>query len=280
MSYFKKRQKAFAEIAAKIMRSKFPVFDAEVAKLAWNLTEEKAAVYNSGSGLRLSLVKKFYVYVLMDPRKPGKWLYTLPGNKTIEFPFEPIYIGKGQRRRVKTHVAHAERILKGTNEFVKSRKLNKLRKIIRLGLEVKEKQISAKDIEAVALAKEIILIKSIGRLDHSTGPLTNGTDGGDGASNPSAEVREKQGRPSRGKKKSMATRKKMSAWQIGKKLSQDTKDKIGAANRGPNLLLRRPKPKVTCPHCGLEGGLNSMVRWHFDNCRNLAKSSDKTKGKK
>ena len=32
--------------------------------------------------------------------------------------------------------------------------------------------------------------------------------------------------------------------------------------------LRKPKEKVTCPHCGKVGGGGSMVQWHFDNCKN------------
>jgi len=29
---------------------------------------------------------------------------------------------------------------------------------------------------------------------------------------------------------------------------------------------RKPKPAVTCPHCGQTGGISAMTRWHFDNC--------------
>lgn len=28
-----------------------------------------------------------------------------------------------------------------------------------------------------------------------------------------------------------------------------------------------PRKKVTCPHCGKEGGEGIMLRWHFDNCK-------------
>lgn len=28
-----------------------------------------------------------------------------------------------------------------------------------------------------------------------------------------------------------------------------------------------PRKKVTCPHCGKEGGEGIMIRWHFDNCK-------------
>jgi len=27
------------------------------------------------------------------------------------------------------------------------------------------------------------------------------------------------------------------------------------------------KPKLSCPHCGVEGGAPQMKQWHFDNCK-------------
>jgi hypothetical protein len=47
----------------------------------------------------------------------------------------------------------------------------------------------------------------------------------------------------------------------GKKLSEETKRKLSEAKKG------KPKPKITCPHCGKEGGAGIMKRWHFDNCK-------------
>ena len=31
--------------------------------------------------------------------------------------------------------------------------------------------------------------------------------------------------------------------------------------------LRKPKEKVTCPHCGKVGCGGAMVQWHFDICK-------------
>lgn len=31
--------------------------------------------------------------------------------------------------------------------------------------------------------------------------------------------------------------------------------------------MRKPKPKVTCPHCEKTGGKPVMMRYHFDNCK-------------
>jgi hypothetical protein len=35
----------------------------------------------------------------------------------------------------------------------------------------------------------------------------------------------------------------------------------------PRPKSRVPKPKKTCPHCGLIGGAPVMKRYHFDNCK-------------
>jgi hypothetical protein len=29
-----------------------------------------------------------------------------------------------------------------------------------------------------------------------------------------------------------------------------------------------------CPHCGLEGGIYNMKRWHFDNCKFLGDKNE------
>jgi hypothetical protein len=46
--------------------------------------------------------------------------------------------------------------------------------------------------------------------------------------------------------------------------SEETKAKRSAATKGrPGV----PQPKLTCPHCGLEGGDRAMKRSHMDNCK-------------
>lgn len=48
---------------------------------------------------------------------------------------------------------------------------------------------------------------------------------------------------------------------IGKKASEETKKKMSLSKIGI------PRPKLTCPHCGLVGGDAPMKRYHFDNCK-------------
>lgn len=56
---------------------------------------------------------------------------------------------------------------------------------------------------------------------------------------------------------------------------------LGYANRGrkqpprsdeyrkamSDLYKGKPRPKTVCPHCGKEGGVGGMQKWHFDNCK-------------
>ena len=56
---------------------------------------------------------------------------------------------------------------------------------------------------------------------------------------------------------------KLSVSQTGLKkppLSINHKQKISEFQKG------KPKLKIQCPHCDVIGGVNTMGRWHFDNC--------------
>ena len=54
-----------------------------------------------------------------------------------------------------------------------------------------------------------------------------------------------------------------------------SKSKKGRAspNKGKKMTedqtrnMRKPKRRMTCPHCGVEGGGGNMIRYHFDNCK-------------
>jgi len=66
-----------------------------------------------------------------------------------------------------------------------------------------------------ALSTERKLIRKIGRLDMSTGPLVNITDGGKGSKNPNVETRVKMG-VNKGKKFPAWWRRKLSRARVGK----------------------------------------------------------------
>ena len=75
--------------------------------------------------------------------------------------------------------------------------------------------------------------------------------------------------------------------EIGKKISkaltgksngphsQEWKEKNSRIQTGVSVPSRgnpgHKYTKIICPHCGTEGGMNSMKRWHFDNCKGIRK---------
>lgn len=110
--------------------------------------------------------ENFYVYLFRDPATG-----------------EPVYVGKGQGSRAISHT------------WAKARTNDRLGKLIAArsaqGHSI-EPEVIAKSNEENALLVEQALIRFFGRADLGQGPLFNNTDGGDGVSNPSKEVRELQ----------------------------------------------------------------------------------------
>jgi hypothetical protein len=110
--------------------------------------------------------ENFYVYLYRDPVTD-----------------EPVYVGKGQGSRAISHT------------WAKARTNDRLGKLIAArsaqGLSI-EPTVIATSNEENALLVEQALIRFFGRADLGQGPLFNNTDGGDGVSNPSEEVRELQ----------------------------------------------------------------------------------------
>ena len=129
---------------------------------------------------------RFYVYVYLDQRKPGKWVY-----KDKEFEYQPFYVGKGTKQRdimhlcpymlnQKTHKSSTiKSIINDTGELPLHRRIYE----------------HLTEIESVKIEKDFI--KTFGRRDLKNGILCNHTDGGDGANNLSLETKQKIGYASR-----------------------------------------------------------------------------------
>ena len=136
-------------------------------------------------------MNEFYVYIYLDPRKPGTFTY---GDYT--FDYEPFYVGKGRGYRSLMTIQNS----KDLNN--KSHKFNKIRKIIKeCNREPVVVKIDKNLSEDYSFQLEIWTIWAIGRYDLGTGPLTNLTDGGEGTTNISKETRIKKSNSKRDRKK-------------------------------------------------------------------------------
>ena len=114
----------------------------------------------------------FYVYCYLDPRFPGKFKYG-----EIEFDYKPFYIGKGKGRRCTRALEPNE--LKKQKRTIKR---NYLESLYKNGYKPIVIKVYENLTEIESFDKEVYLIKLIGRMKYENGPLTNLSEGGDGAS--------------------------------------------------------------------------------------------------
>lgn len=115
--------------------------------------------------------KKFYVYIYLDPRKPGKFTYKdLP----FSFTYEPFYVGEGKNKRLLSHIINAKNNYDSLNKDSNKLKCYLIRKIIAEtgGDPIVFKLRNFKTLDA-AFTFEQYLIKKIGRRIKKEGPLTN-----------------------------------------------------------------------------------------------------------
>lgn len=108
----------------------------------------------------------YYVYVYLDPRYPGEYKY-----QSCEFPFKPIYVGKGRRNR---HMVHWNQPIHN-NPFHNTLKSLKLK-----GLEPIILKQDVNLTEHVAYKLEAQLTHEIGLACDNQGPLLNLKHGGEG----------------------------------------------------------------------------------------------------
>ena len=110
----------------------------------------------------------YYVYVYLNPLKPGKYVYG-----DIQFECEPFYIGKGKNLRMYSHLKMNRKNNIKNGIIKKILNENKTPIIIKLYENLSEQ---------TALDIECDLIKKMGRISTNTGCLSNLTDGGEGHS--------------------------------------------------------------------------------------------------
>ena len=114
----------------------------------------------------------FYVYIYLDPSKPGVYTY----ENFVTFFFEPFYVGKGSNGRLYAHLEP-----KLLNKDKNRHKRNKIKKISK-EYDIKKYilKLNTNNEYVISNCFEPYLIQIIGRKDLKKGPLTNLTDGSEG----------------------------------------------------------------------------------------------------
>lgn len=163
---------------------------------------------------------KFYVYELRD-------------ENGVTF-----YVGKGQGRRAEHHETRAR-----LGDM--SHRCCKIRQIWARGGSIQRATVFETDDEAEAFAEEKRRIALHGRE-----ALTNKTDGGDGPSNPSPDVRARIAAGRRGCIASEHTRELQRKAKLGTHRSAETKAKISRAQRGRKRPHARRKEQRGSANAG------------------------------
>jgi hypothetical protein len=212
-----------------------------------------------------------YVYTLTDPRNGL-----------------PFYVGKGHGKRCEFHLDEAKYYTSR-----KSKKLNKIRKLMSLGLKPIIAKVEENVSDADAIDFECLLIAEMRDIGI---PLTNMTDGGDGAQGYKHTEEHKQmmrglfagrifteeHRQAMSKPKSEEGRVNIAKARLTTtyRPSEETKRKTSEALKGRSFtdkhrakikagLTGKPKAKIECPHCQKLASPAMAKRWHFDNCKDL-----------
>lgn len=176
-------------------------------------------------------MKKYYVYVYLNPLKNH----------------EPFYVGKGSGTRLVDHLRPSS-----INRDPNKHKTSIIKKILDSGLNPKIDIIFESEDETLALAEEVRIIADIGRADLGKGPLANMTDGGEGTAN-KVFTQEYRNKLSRATKKAFADGKlktNLEAFkysQLGKKQNPDHVKKRADAKRG-KPLSQETRAKISEAH--------------------------------
>jgi len=126
--------------------------------------------------LRYIVYMSHYIYIYLDPRKPGNFDYS-----GLEFQYEPFYVGVSKNEtRQYDHLTGAKKYLEGISyaKYRNNRKIYKIAKIINDGYDpiILEFKNNLEEVEAYNLEADLVF--KIGRLRLNEGPLLNYLPGG------------------------------------------------------------------------------------------------------
>lgn len=166
----------------------------------------------------------YYVYVYLDTRKPGEYIY-----ENLCFDYEPFYVGKGKGNRLRHH-------LHNSNKNTNTEKRKIIKDIIN---ETSNHPFIVKIFDNINNDKanflEIKTIKLIGRKDLGLGSLVNKTNGGDGSDTSMYRIYCNLSEETKGK---ISKKKKGSSWGMH---SNESKKKISESNKGKQFSEEHKK---------------------------------------
>jgi len=185
-----------------------------------------------------------YVYTLTDPRNGM-----------------PFYVGKGVGRRCHFHAWEAKNSDKPTY------KLNKIRKIQSLGLDIVVRKVEENVSHEQAKELECFLIAEMREFGID---LTNSTDGGDGRAGYVASqetIAKTRHEWTDEQKQRISNSLKGKSNPCTEQRRQAIIAGTTGVKKSTTINMRKPKRKEQCPHCGIMASGGNLAKWHMNNCK-------------
>ena len=177
----------------------------------------------------------YYVYVYLDPRKPGTFVYG-----EYSFDHEPFYVGKGKGNRCNDHLLECN-----LNSDGNKHKTRKIKQILNSNASPIILKVSENMMELDSNILERYIISLVGRADKLLGCLVNMTDGGEGQSGKimSQQNKDAISKANKGRKLTPEHISKIVHYGdkhplYGTNRSDDTKQKISDANKRYSMSVR------------------------------------------
>jgi len=185
-----------------------------------------------------------YVYTLTDPRNGM-----------------PFYVGKGVGRRCHFHAWEAKNSDKPTY------KLNKIRKIQSLGLDIVVRKVEENVSHEQAKELECFLIAEMREFGID---LTNATDGGDGRAGyvvSQETIAKTRHEWTDEQKQRISNSLKGKSNPCTEQRRQAIIDGTTGVKKSTTINMRKPKRKEQCPYCGIMASGGNLAKWHMNNCK-------------
>ena len=185
-----------------------------------------------------------YVYTLTDPRNGM-----------------PFYVGKGVGRRCHFHAWEAKNSDKPTY------KLNKIRKIQSLGLDIVVRKVEENVSHEQAKELECFLIAEMREFGID---LTNATDGGDGRAGyvvSQETIAKTKHEWTDEQKQRISNSLKGKSNPCTEQRRQAIIDGTTGVKKSTTINMRKPKRKEQCPYCGIMASGGNLAKWHMNNCK-------------
>ena len=173
----------------------------------------------------------------------------------------PFYVGKGVGRRCHFHAWEAK------NSTASTYKLNKIRKIQSLGLDIVVRKVEENVSHEQAKELECFLIAEMRDFGIELTNLTNGGDGRVGYVASLETISKTRHEWTDEQKQKISESLKGRSNPCTEQRRQAIIAGTTGVKKSTTINMKKPKRKEQCPHCGIMASGGNLAKWHMNNCK-------------